>query len=74
MKKSDIKMAYNSVSASGELKEKVFARLEAEYKKSYKNLKQGGSHKFTAAAICVSAAMVAVVFLIRHCVHSGKRI
>lgn len=72
MKKSDIKRAYDSVSSSDELKEKVFAQLETEKKiftkkkMPYIKLKHGGSHKFTAAAICIAAAMVAAVFLTRH--------
>ncbi len=70
MKKSDIKRAYNGISVNSELKEKVFARLEMEKKnfpekkKSYIKLKQGGSYKFTAAAICIAATMVAAIFLI----------
>lgn len=72
MKKSDIKRAYDSVSSGGELKEKVFARLEmekkifTEKKMSHIKLKHGGSHYFTTAAICIAAAMVAAVFLMRH--------
>lgn len=68
--KSDIKRAYDSISVNSELKEKVFARLEMEKKnfpekkKSYIELKQGGSYKFTAAAICIAAAMAAAVLLI----------
>lgn len=70
MKKSDIKMAYDSISSGCKLKEKVFARLETEKKiftekkKSYIKLKQEGSYKFTAAAICIAAAMAAAIFLI----------
>ncbi len=72
MKKSDIKRAYDSVSSGGELKEKVFARLEMEKKiftkkeMSYLKLKHGGCHKFTTVAICIAAAMVTAVFLMRH--------
>lgn len=74
MKISDFKKAFDSVSANDELKEKVFSRLEAETEKetkifpkeemSYIELKKGGGKRFTTAAFCTAAAMVAVMFLI----------
>lgn len=74
MKINDIKKAFDSVSANGELKEKVFSRLEKELSAETENisqeetsqieLKKGGGKNFTAAAFCTAAAMVAAVFLI----------
>lgn len=74
MKINDIKKAFDSVSANGELKEKVFSRLETELSAETENisqeetsqieLKKGGGKRFTAAAFCTAAAMVAAVFLI----------
>ena len=70
MKIDDIKKAFDSVSANGELKEKVFSRLDAETEDfsrtetSHIELKKGGGTRFTAAAFIAAAAMIAMVLVV----------
>ena len=70
MKIEDIKMAYDSVSSTAELKEKVFSRLDTETEDfsqtgaSHIKLKKGGGSKFTAASFAVAAAVITLVLVI----------
>lgn len=68
MKIDDIKKAYDSVSANGELKEKVFSRFDYENEDisrtetSHIEIKRGGMFRITSFA--AAAAMIAAVFVI----------
>lgn len=70
MKINDIKKAFDSVSANGELKEKVFSRLEAETEDvpntetSYIELKKGGGSWITVTTLCTAVAMIAIMFVL----------
>ena len=70
MKINDIKKAYESVSANGELKEKVFSRLDAETEDipqtetSLIEIKKGGEARLRITSFVAAAAMIATVFVI----------
>lgn len=70
MKINDIKKAYDSVSANGELKEKVFSRLDVETEDvpqeetSLIEIKKGGEARLRITSFVAAAAMIATVFVI----------
>lgn len=69
MKIDDIKKAFDSVSANGELKEKVFSRLDEETDTEDIPLtetfqivpRKGGGSRFPITAFCTAVAVIAVV-------------
>lgn len=70
MKISEIKKAYDTVSADERLKEKIFSQLETEetevpipLETSQINLKKGGGFKKTVTALCAAAAVFAAVII-----------
>lgn len=70
MKINDIKKAYDSVSANGELKEKVFSRLDVETEDipqtetSLIEIKKGGETRLRIASFVAAAAMIAMALII----------
>lgn len=76
MKIDDIKKAFDSVSANGELKEKVFSRLDAELDtedipqtETFQiKPKKGGGSRFPITAFCTAAAVIATVMLLSRAV------
>lgn len=78
MKIDDIKKAFDSVSANGELKEKVFSRLSIETEDdpitetSYIKLKKGGGSWLTVTALCAAVAMVATVFVLSNVIFEAN--
>lgn len=70
MKINDIKEAYDSVSANGELKEKVFSRLDTETEdipltETFPiEIRKGGEARFRAASFVAAAAMIAMALII----------
>lgn len=70
MKISEIKKAYDTVSADEKLKEKIFSQLETEeteipisLKTSQIELKKGGGFKKAMTAVCAAAAVFAAVII-----------
>lgn len=70
MKINDIKKAYDSVSANGELKEKVFSRLDTETEdipltETFPiEIRKGGETRFRLASFVAAAAMIAMALII----------
>ena len=70
MKINDIKKAYDSVSANGELKEKVFSRLYAETEdfpltETFPiEVRKGGETRLRMASFVAAAAMIAMALII----------
>ncbi len=70
MKINDIKKAYDSVSANGELKEKVFARLDTETEDIILTetfpieIRKGGETRLRIASFVAAAAMIAMALFI----------
>lgn len=70
MKINDIKKAYDSVSANGELKEKVFSRLDVgtedipQTETSLIEIKKGGETRLRMASFVAAAAMIAIALII----------
>ena len=70
MKINDIKEAYDSVSANGELKEKVFSRLYAETEdfpltETFPiEVRKGGETRLRMASFVAAAAMIAMALII----------
>ena len=70
MKINDIKKAYDSVSANGELKEKVFSRLDTETEDvpqeetSLIEIRKGGEARLRIASFVAAAAMIAMALII----------
>ena len=76
MKIDDIKKAFDSVSANGELKEKVFSRLDRELDtedipqtETFQiKPKKGGGSRFPITAFCTAAAVIATVLILSRAV------
>ncbi len=70
MKINDIKKAYESVSANGELKEKVFSRLDAETEdipltETFPiEIRKGGETRLRITSFVAAAAMIAMALII----------
>lgn len=70
MKINDIKKAYDSVSANGELKEKVFSRLDVETEDIPQTetfpieIRKGGETRLRMASFVAAAAMIAMALII----------
>lgn len=70
MKINDIKKAYDSVSANGELKEKVFSRLYAETEDIPQTetfpieIRKGGETRLRITSLVAAAAMIAMALII----------